>query len=100
MQILLTTVLVNALHAALEDGKEAFDRVRADAATALLANAVVHDAMTKVVLLELAGVNLGFVRQDLGFASNVRLDDRKDILASLAVDDERMRLAALAMSER
>ena len=56
--------------------------------------------MTKIVLLELAGVNLGFVRHDVGFASNVRLDDRKDILASLAVDDERTRLAALAMSER
>ena len=41
MQVALCAVLVDALHAALEDAEEAFDRVRVDLATALLAATVV-----------------------------------------------------------
>jgi hypothetical protein len=46
----LATVLINADHPALEDAKEALDRVRCGRAARILAVAVVHSLMVGKVL--------------------------------------------------
>ena len=45
MQVLLRAVLVAALHAALEDGEVAFDRVGVRIAAHVFALGMMHDAM-------------------------------------------------------
>lgn len=42
MQVLLATVLIDALHAALENREEAFNRIRVDRAASLLPCGAVH----------------------------------------------------------
>ena len=57
MQVVLAAVLIDALHAALEDAEIAFNGVRADDLLALVARifllAVVHSVMARNVCVEL-----------------------------------------------
>ena len=67
VQVLLVAVLIDALHAALEDAEIAFNRVRVDNATAILALAVRGEivvcelAAKERVLLCLVGIDRGFL---------------------------------------
>jgi hypothetical protein len=45
VQVLTAAMLIDALHAALEDREAAFQRVRVDVVTHILASAVLNDAM-------------------------------------------------------
>jgi hypothetical protein len=52
MEVLLSAVLINALHPALEDREIALNRVRMNVATAPLIDAVVHSAMLGKLLAQ------------------------------------------------
>ncbi len=54
MQMLLTTMLVDALHAAFEHGLEAFDRVCVKIAHDMLALAVTGEAVVDKVLVQVS----------------------------------------------
>src|SRR5579884_2239950 len=99
VKVLLGAMLINALHAALEDAEIAFNGVGVDASTDVLASLVVHAAMAKVIVTELVAICLGFVGQDVGFAINVRLHNRDNLVSGGAIDHERTALAALTVNE-
>ena len=50
VQMALSAMLKHTLHATLEDAEIAFNRVRVDSTTTILALAVVHDAMREIAV--------------------------------------------------
>src|SRR5690348_5394193 len=100
MQMLLRAVLVDALHAALEHAEIAFDGVRRDAATDILASLVIDATVAEKRLAELATILRGFVRHDVGLAVHVAIDDRYQLFGAHVVHDKGTNLAALTVNER
>jgi hypothetical protein len=100
VQMLLGAMLIDALHAALENRKAAFDSVRVNAATAILTGTMIHSTVAKVHMPKLATILRGLVRHNVRFPVNVPQDDRDQRLASYIVHHERTALAALAMDKR
>src|SRR3954452_3682148 len=89
-------MLVNALHAALEDAEIAFDRVRVLLAIVkadILAAAVVDRAVTRELRTNL-GVEFALVRHELAFAAGVLAQDQPDGFGVGVIDVERAGLAA------
>src|SRR3954454_10332486 len=88
-------MLVNALHAALEEAEIAFDRVRVLLAIIkadILAAAVVDRAVTGVLGANL-GVELALVRHELALAAGVLAQDQLDRVGVGVVDVEGAGLA-------
>jgi len=80
VQVLLAAVLIDALHAALEDGEVAFDRVRVDGlvvAVHVLACAVMNEIMTREVSGKL-GVLRRLIRHDVRLLGDVLTQDRQE----------------------
>lgn len=93
MQVLLAAMLIDALHAALEDAVEAFNRIGMDGAAHILACAVANVIMLGEELAEMR-VLAGFIGHDMGARGDIRLDDRQQIGRGGAAHMERP--AALA----
>src|SRR5579863_1555426 len=102
MQMLLGTVLIDALHPALEDAVEAFNRVDADrlARPAIRVSPfvarVVNSVMMRKLVAELA-VLYCFVRHHMRLFGDVRLDDRDHVLFACAIDMEGANLLRVAV---
>jgi hypothetical protein len=75
MKMTFTAVLVDALHAALEDAEIAFHRVRVNVATDILASLVGGEVMVSKGATD-ARVLLGFVGVERCFLGHVVADDR------------------------
>lgn len=75
MQVLLAAMLIDALHAALEHGVEAFHGVRVDEAPAILARTMANVIMLGKVLVQV-GILPGFIGHDGRAGQYVGLDDR------------------------
>jgi hypothetical protein len=87
VQMLLGAVLIDAFHAALEDGIVAFDGVGGDLAAYIFLFAVVHRAM----VFELAAnfhVVPRFVGHQAAFPTDVRPQDRRNVGNRRVVDME------------
>ena len=75
VQVVLATMLIDALHTALEHAVEAFNSVRMDVAVAhILASAVRSEVVGREVLVKM-GVLASFVRHHVRSAGHVRLDN-------------------------
>ena len=70
MQMLFHAMLVDALHAALEDRKEVFDRIGMNVATDVLAGRVLHALMIGKELISVA-VEAAFISVKIAFARDV-----------------------------
>src|SRR5690242_1048429 len=102
--MLLATVLIDALHAALEDRKVAFDRVRRDDLSANAADVFVLRVVNAVMAGDVGIVHqilvpASRVRHDGGFRSDVGADDRKELREGRAFHMPATGLAA-ALNER
>lgn len=75
MQVAFIAVLIDALHAALEDAVEAFNRVRVSGATHVFFRDVV-DALVLGELLAQLDVELGFIRLERALRLDVLGEDR------------------------
>jgi hypothetical protein len=84
MQVLLATVLVDALHAALKDAVEALNCVRVDFRVQIihiLARAVVGPTVgVKHLTSTDALILLGFVGHDIGLTGDVLLQNRDNLV--------------------
>ena len=118
VQVLLGAMLVDALHAALEDRIVALNSVGGDSGgfddgvairaflvgdfvpvADVLLFAVVHSVVAGKVLADF-GINVGFVRHETTFALDILADDRGDLRNGRAVNMEATgRTAALDESE-
>ncbi len=74
VQVLLGAVLVDALHAALEDAEVAFNRVRVRFTATVFAVLVANDLMVSELATNL-DVVAGFVRHQTGFLGDVGAHD-------------------------
>ena len=96
--MLFGTMLIDALHPALENAEEAFNGVGVDRTAPVFANAMPHEVM----LGEIAGEKLvlpGFVGHHDCAAVNVSLQDRHNVLGLQALDHHASRLAGGAVNE-
>ena len=96
--MLFGTMLIDALHPALEDAEEAFNGVGVDLTPPIFANAMPHEVM----LGEITGEKLvlpGFVGHHDCAAVNVSLQDRHNILRLQAINHHAAHLAAGAVNE-
>src|SRR5437016_3884067 len=101
MQMLLAAMLIHALHAALEDRIEAFNRVRGDYVDTV-ANVFLFAMVDRAVAVKLAAyfhVVSRFVGHELAFPANVGPQDRRNVRDRRAVDMEAAGRAA-ALNER
>ena len=80
MQMALAAMLIDALHAALEDRKVAFNGVGVDDPTHVFANAVIDGLMHPVFFPERA-VSLPIIADDESSLGNVCADDREQLTA-------------------
>ena len=80
VQVRFATVLIDALHAALEDRKVAFDCVGMGSAARPFVIAVV-DGFVAGKLFAKAGVQVAFVGAQMGFAAGVADHDSRTALA-------------------
>lgn len=87
MQMLFGAMLVNALHAALEDRIVAFNRIRGDFAPNVFVALVVHRFMAGEVLAHLI-VPATFVGIDRGFMVHIGADDCGNLGYRMRVDLE------------
>src|SRR5207248_11749774 len=82
VQVLLGAMLINALHAALEDRIEAFDGIGMNGALALVPDVFLIGVTNGVMtgkFLAYATIQGSLIGHDLGFARDVLTDDRHDI---------------------
>jgi hypothetical protein len=80
MQMPFAAMLIDALHAALEDRIVAFNGVGMDDPTNVLANAVV-DGLVHPIFFSERAVRLPIVADDESFLGNVGADDREQLTA-------------------
>src|SRR6266852_5738952 len=85
MQMLLGAVLVDALHAALEDAVVALNRVGVDPAANIFLLAVIDGIVARKLLPHLAVVGC-FVSHQRALAGDVLANDRRDIRGSHAIN--------------
>jgi len=99
MQVLFLTVLVNALHAALENGVIALKRVGMNLHAGLavcvtvLADGVADGVVARILVAKLIVV-LGLIGHNMSFARDVFTDDRQDSGCAGRVDMERTSASA------
>jgi hypothetical protein len=109
LQVLLAAMLVHASHAALEDGEEAFNRVRVRTVANVFVPDMLHDLMRSEVLadilIELAligmqfGLRVGVAHKDLFNRRNVRAIDTEHAgLAAAHQTDNRLVVAFFALT--
>src|SRR5690348_8791435 len=77
VQMLLAAMLIDALHAALEDRKEAFDRVRMHKAATVFTASVVDYGMGLKKLVEIV-VLTGVIGHHVRLAGNILPHNRHD----------------------
>jgi len=102
MQVLLATMLIDALHATLEDREITLDRVAVDRAVGqidVLALAVAGGAMTGEMQLHIA-VAAVLVRHDARLAGNVGDHDRHECFGANVIDYHCAGLSAVAIDQR
>lgn len=103
MKVLLAAVLINALHAALEDREIALGAVRGHDSSGLVANvfvfAVVHAIVAREFLADFA-ILLRFVGLQTRFLGKVLADDRREVAGRDAIDMERANLLRVAIDKR
>ena len=97
--MLLGAVLIDAAHAALEDRKEAFDRVGVDVAAHIFADAGDDGAMVGETALAMPRIERVLVGHEVGFAGDVRLHDRLMVRGASAGRRRSTRLAAVAVDQ-
>lgn len=98
MQVLLRAMLVNSLHAALENAVEAFDSVSMHLAAPIFTGAVVNTIMVRKVIADLLILS-GFISHNRRFLRDVFFDDWDKIVCARSIDMERTNLAAIAIHE-
>lgn len=110
MQMLLAAMLVDALHAALEDREIAFNRVRMDherfaarqAPNVRVTNIFLVTMVDREMCAELCadlGVETGLVGHELGLTRDILANDRHDFRGARAIDMETAS-GAVALDER
>lgn len=99
MKVLFTAVLIDALHAALEDAEIAFKCVCMHVSTNILTFAVSGEVMLCKLRTYLA-ILLGFVGVDDCLFSNVLAQDRQQSGSLHVLDSEGFRLAAFSVNQR
>jgi len=99
VQVLLTAVLVNALHAALKDTEIAFNGVRRDGAANVLFCAMV-DGLVRCEVVAQVVVLHGFIGVYGGFFGDVRLQDRQQCLDFQIIDNDGLGAARGAVNQR
>ena len=88
VQVFLFAVLIDAAHAAFEDGKEALNRIRVDEAPAILTGTVIDAAVGRELVLQLP-IDRVFVRHDARFTGDVLADNRQNVVGRNVVDFHR-----------
>lgn len=88
VQVLLGAVLIDALHAALEDAVIALNRVGVDRAAPIFASPVADEIVPGEMLVEVC-VLPRLIRHDRGFLGDVGAEDRHEVRRRRAVDMER-----------
>ena len=102
MQIGFAAMLINTLHAALEDAEIAFDCVAVDGGhliIVILTGAVVGSAVRGEMMMN-AAIDVTFVGHDNRFARYVRLNNRHDGCSGYSVHNHRPSLAGVAVDQR
>lgn len=102
MKVLLAAVLVDALHAALEDGERALNRVGVDGAVHevdVLALAVPGEAVAAGEGRRELSVLARLVGHHTGFLGDVLLEDREQGLGAEIIDDHGALLARVPVDE-
>ena len=102
MKVLLVAVLVNAFHAAFENGEKAFDGIgmnRAIRQSDVLFGLVIDGLVTGEVDMR-DGVLTGFVGQQARFVRDIRQQNRPKRFPLKVVDNHAARLAAGPVHER
>jgi hypothetical protein len=94
----LAAVLVDSLHAALEDAAESFNAIDVDFAASIFASSVPNEIMLGEVVPEV-GVPTCFVGHEVSAARDIRSDDRQQIGRCGSRDMQRTRALCRARSE-
>jgi hypothetical protein len=93
VQMLFTTMLINAFHAALKDAVKALDRVGVNLAAPILASAVIDIFVTRELFAKVC-ILAGFVGHDSGFFRDVGAKNRDQMSGGRTAHMKASNLAA------
>lgn len=98
VQVLLSAVLIVALHAALEDAKITFNDVGGHVAAHIFFRTMVDGLVSRKMVAQVVILH-GFVGVDRGFLGDVRLEDRQKRCDLEVIDHNRLGTASRALNQ-